>query len=131
MSIAIFRFVAVGSFSNIFAIVNLDTGKELTKLVLPNAVESSCLVSSGENYVYIGCFDSKLYCVEVDTANIIWEYVTDDRIKNKPIFLNKDAILFGSYDKNIYCISPKVTIHKSTLKTMYSNNLDLCDFRPV
>ncbi|GJQ77457.1 hypothetical protein Trydic_g20854 [Trypoxylus dichotomus] len=101
------RLVAVGSFSNIFIIACIDTGQEIVKVVLPNAIESSCLVSPCENYVYIGCFDHNLYCIEVSTGKIMWLYTTGDRIKNTPVFINKDTIIFGSYDKNLHCVDCK------------------------
>lgn len=98
----------MGSFSNILAVLNLNTGEEITKVVLPNAIESSCLVSNCENYIYIGCYDHNMYCIEVSTGKIVWVYTTGDRIKNKPVFICADTIIFGSYDKSLHCINSKV-----------------------
>lgn len=87
----------------------------MLKIVLPNAIEGSCLVSSCENYIYIGCYDHNMYCLEVNTGKIAWLYETEDCIKNKANFISENTIIFGSYDKHLYCINAKVLQYPITL----------------
>ncbi|KAF2902297.1 hypothetical protein ILUMI_03891 [Ignelater luminosus] len=98
--------VAVGSFSHIFAIVNSINGNIISQIVLPDTVESAGLVSQFNTYLYVGCHDGNMYCLDYKTGSIIWKYSTDDIIKCTPCFCsNNQAIAFGSYDKYVHCVN--------------------------
>ncbi|RZB40712.1 acyl-CoA synthetase family member 4 -like, partial [Asbolus verrucosus] len=98
--------VAVGSFSHIFAVVDGVTGEEINKFVLPDVVESSPCLSPCHNYLYVGCFDGKIYCLDWRDGKIQWAYSTGDRIKCRPVLCQgSTSIVFGSYDKHVHCVN--------------------------
>ncbi|KAF5293950.1 hypothetical protein FQR65_LT10964 [Abscondita terminalis] len=97
--------VAIGSFSHIFAILDCVSGDVLIQIGLPDAVESACCVSSCHKYVYTGCYDGNMYCIEATTGDIIWKYSTSDRIKCTPCLVEQhNSIIFGSYDKHLHSV---------------------------
>lgn len=101
--------VAIGSHSNNFAILNMETGKPICEITLPNVIVSACCSSPCERFVYVGCFDGNMYCIEIKTSTIIWQYETGDQIKNTPLHVLKEtSIVFGSYDKHIHCVQVRV-----------------------
>ncbi|KAF5277649.1 hypothetical protein FQA39_LY06142 [Lamprigera yunnana] len=100
------RMIAIGSFSHKFSILDCTNGNVISQLNLPNSIESGCCVSICGKYVYTGCYDGTLYCIEIKTGNIIWKYSTYDQIKCTPcIKKGSDFIVFGSYDKYLYCVN--------------------------
>ncbi|XP_044749095.1 beta-alanine-activating enzyme isoform X2 [Coccinella septempunctata] len=98
-------YVAVGSFSNFFAILDALTGEIQFCRQFPDSIGSEASVSPCLNFLYFGCFDGHLYCINLDDYNVSWSYRTENSIKCKPSFcLNNGALVFGSYDKHIHCI---------------------------
>ncbi|KAJ3659027.1 hypothetical protein Zmor_010736 [Zophobas morio] len=98
--------VAVGSFSHIFVVLDAVKGEEIAKFVLPDVIEASPCVSPCCSYLYVGCFDGCLYCLDFKNNSIKWFYPTCDRIKCKPALCQEfTSIVFGSYDKHVHCIN--------------------------
>lgn len=103
------QLIAVGSFAHIFAIIDASSGLKISEIVLPDTIEASCSVSTCKNFVYVGCFDFTMYCIKIDDASIVWKFTTGDRLKSTPSFCrNSKAIVFGSYDKYLYCLNALV-----------------------
>lgn len=102
--------VAVGSFSHIFALVDVTSGLKHAEVVLPETIEAPCCHTISEDYVFVGCFDSAMYCVKTEDASVVWKFITGDRIKSTPCLCRDEkAIAFGSYDKHVYCLNTEVS----------------------
>ncbi|KAJ8949864.1 hypothetical protein NQ318_010498, partial [Aromia moschata] len=98
-------FVCVGSFSNIFVVLN-GNGGNVYKKTFPDTFECKPVVSPCGNYLFTGCFNGTMYCIDFMKKDIVWEYVTGGKIKNSACFCKDDlAIVFGSYDKHMHCVS--------------------------
>lgn len=98
-------YVGVGSFSNFFVILDALTGETKFLKQFPDSIGSEAAISPCLNYLYFGCFDGNLYCINLEDYSVAWSYETEKSIKCKPGFcLNDKAIVFGSYDKHIHCI---------------------------
>ncbi|KAL3267065.1 hypothetical protein HHI36_011206 [Cryptolaemus montrouzieri] len=101
-------FVAVGSFSGYFGVFNALSGEPIFMKQFPDSIGNKAIVCPSLNFLYFGCFDGNLYCINLDKKIIEWTYHTDNSIKCKPSFCEgKEALVFGSYDKNLHCISSK------------------------
>lgn len=56
-------------------------------------------------HICVGCRNGVMYCIEVLSGRIKWEYVTNDIIKNCACLCKtNEAVVFGSYDKYVYCL---------------------------
>lgn len=103
------QLIAVGSFAHIFAVIDTSSGTKLAEVLLPDTIEAACSVSACKNFVYVGCFDSTMYCIKIDDGSITWKFTTSDRLKSTPsLCRNSAAIVFGSYDKHLYCLNALV-----------------------
>lgn len=104
--------MAVGSFSHIFGVIDALNGNEIYKNVFNDTIESACCFHPKKPIVFVGCFDGNVYCINFKNFVIEWEYSTNDRIKSKPaVCLEGNAIVFGSYDKHIYCLLIEVSTY--------------------
>lgn len=119
-------YVAVGSFSHLFVILNAN-GDEILKLSLPDNIQSTAVVSEMGSFIFVGCFDGYMYCIDFMKKQIFWKFSTGNSIVSSPRFSqNKSAIVFGSYDENIYCLRIKVGIFQKYLshfKVILSYNM--------
>lgn len=84
------------------------TGIEKPKLLWSyqggSAAESSCAIYEGR--VYVGFYDGKMICLELETGNKVWEFQAKGSIYSSPlVFCGR--VYFGSWDKNIYCLDAK------------------------
>ncbi|KAF7285320.1 hypothetical protein GWI33_011113 [Rhynchophorus ferrugineus] len=95
-------YVCAGSFSGIFIILNTN-GEELFKHTFSHEIEATPCISPCGNFIYIGCGNGTMYCINVNTKKIIWEYPTSEKIKSAAVLL-ESCIVFGSYDSHIYCL---------------------------
>lgn len=108
-------YVAIGSFSHLFVILNAN-GDKILQLSLPDNIQSMALFSEKYSLIFVGCFDGCLYCIDFMTKQIIWKFVTANSIVSSPRFLqNKSAIVFGSYDENLYCLKIEVSFQKGNV----------------
>ncbi|XP_065211794.1 beta-alanine-activating enzyme [Planococcus citri] len=97
-------FVICGSHSGQLAMIDVPSGNSNLKIRLPDRIESSASISDCGKFLFIGCYDKKLYCIDIKKNSIQWSYETNDIIKSTPI-LFKNRVYFGSYDHNFYCLS--------------------------
>ncbi|XP_066253833.1 beta-alanine-activating enzyme [Euwallacea similis] len=95
-------YIACGSFAHRFAILD-ELGKEHCSFVFPKELAAQPAVSSNGKFVFVGCSNGVLYCVDVDLKKIVWEFKTGQEIKSFPCVCN-DAIVFGNYDEQVYCL---------------------------
>lgn len=54
--------------------------------------------------IYIGSFDSNIYCLNAKNGNKIWQFSTNDRVTASPIVIN-DKVYITSWDGYVYCLS--------------------------
>lgn len=101
--------VAVGGFAHIFAVINAVTGLKMAETILPETIEAACSPSRCKNFLFVGCFDSAMYCIRIGNGEIVWKFVSGDRIKCTPALCqNGEAMVFGSYDGHVYCLNTAV-----------------------
>lgn len=99
--------VAIGAFSHIFAVIDIFTGSPIFEATLSDSIEGGCLFT--DDFVYVGCYDGKMHCLNAKDGNTVWTYDCADRIKSTPTFcLKETAIVFGSYDRYVHCVDVKV-----------------------
>jgi outer membrane protein assembly factor BamB/predicted AlkP superfamily pyrophosphatase or phosphodiesterase len=58
------------------------------------------------NRIYIGSYDTYIYCLDKSTGLVIWKYKTGDRIYSSPA-VGYGKVFIGSDDKKIYCLDAK------------------------
>lgn len=73
--------------------------------------------------IYIGSFDSNIYCLNAKIGSKIWQFSTNDRVTASPIVIN-DKVYITSWDGFLYCLSYDTGIiiwkKKSNPKTDYN-----------
>ncbi len=55
----------------------------------------------GENLIFFGATNQRVYAVAVDTGQQAWAFRTQDRVKGDPAFW-QGLVIIGSYDKHLY-----------------------------
>ncbi len=55
-----------------------------------------------DDKIYIGSFDSKIYCLDSTDGSEIWTYTTGGNIRSSPAIAD-GKVFFGSNDDKIYC----------------------------
>ncbi|RXG68982.1 Acyl-CoA synthetase family member 4 [Armadillidium vulgare] len=99
--------IFIGSHSHKFICID-NFGKICWEINLPDRIESSAVVSSSGDSVYIGCYDGILYCIDIYSGKYFWTLKTEGVIKATCIVDSaSDSVIFGSYDKHLYCCSEK------------------------
>lgn len=99
--------IASGSHANIFAIVNIE-GKLVSQIICKDAIEATACLTICKNFAIVGCNDSYVYCVEVKSGLILWSFLCGDSIKSTCVLCQDKRIIFGSYDKHLYCLNIEV-----------------------
>ena len=80
-------------------------GTENWHIDLPDiifATASISSLSSSEPYLYVGCEDKRLYCIQ--NGEIIFSYEVGDIIDSSPATDKSQNVFFGSHDHYLYCI---------------------------
>jgi eukaryotic-like serine/threonine-protein kinase len=103
--------VYFGSGKNVYA-VNLKKNEIVWKYTASDIVHSSPAVSDG--MIYFGCWDSKLYALNVHTGSPVWSYQTGldmgnhgaEGIQSSPSIIDS-LVIIGSRDANVYAIHAK------------------------
>ncbi len=93
--------VYIGSFDEHLYAIDLATGKEKWKF---KGGPFKAAVSVRGDRVYGGDIDGKLYCLDAATGKKHWTYETDGEITSGANFAG-EAILFGSSDEHLHCLS--------------------------
>lgn len=65
------------------------------------AISSSMAVEGG--YVYFGCYDRNVYCLDASTGAKVWNFSTGNTVESCPSVSNGNVYV-GSWDGNIYCL---------------------------
>ena len=78
-----------------------DTNVLLWSYETGDIIYSSPAVANGK--VFVGSYDNKIYCLDVDTGKLIWSYLTGGDVRSSPAVANR-KVFVGSYDGKIYCL---------------------------
>ncbi|XP_014291428.1 beta-alanine-activating enzyme isoform X2 [Halyomorpha halys] len=93
----------IGSHSGRVVVLEVNTGRLISECNLPDRVESSACISFNAEIYYIGCYDGCVYAVSSKCGKIIWNFKTEDMVKSTCLIF-EDCIIFGSYDRKMYCL---------------------------
>jgi hypothetical protein len=66
---------------------------------------SSPLLTEGK--VYVGSDDGNLYCLDMDSGEIVWNFTTGGYVYSSPALYN-GSLYFGSSDGSVYCVGNKL-----------------------
>lgn len=96
--------VSVGSHSKLLFNMCASSGKLVSRLELPDRIE--CQVVQLKTCGIVGCYDGYLYCFDLTTGRIEWQFNSNGMIKARPIILGS-LIIFGNYNNvhNLWCLS--------------------------
>jgi len=84
--------------------LDLETGKELWSMELPDRIESSASCDPSGSQILIGCYDGCLYNLDSSNGSIRWKWSTKDAVKSSPVCTDGGTVIFGSHDRNLYCL---------------------------
>uniref|UniRef100_T1IUS3 Carrier domain-containing protein n=1 Tax=Strigamia maritima TaxID=126957 RepID=T1IUS3_STRMM len=100
--------VFIGSHSNEFAAIDVETGEAVWVVRLGGRIESSACVSLCGTLVIVGCYDNFIYCLFGHDGEINWKFQTGSQVKCSPIIdPHSGHVLVGSHDHYLYCIDVK------------------------
>ena len=61
----------------------------------------------GEQRVVIGCYDTNLYCLDVEDGSEVWAYTTDNYVNGTPAVDEEGRIVFGGCDAVLHVVSAR------------------------
>ncbi len=102
----------IGSDGGVAYCLNALDGSEIWNFTVPvknggfhleggTAISSSMAVSNG--YVYFGCYDRNVYCLNAATGAKVWNFTTGNTVESCPSVANGNVYV-GSWDENVYCL---------------------------
>jgi outer membrane protein assembly factor BamB len=103
--------VYIGSDGGIAYCLNASDGSEIWNFTVATtsrgfpgaggpAISSSMAVANG--YVYFGCYDRNVYCLNASTGEKVWNFTTGNTVESCPSVAN-GHVYVGSWDGNVYC----------------------------
>lgn len=122
--------VSVGSHSKLLYNISVANGKIVSKLELPDRIESQ-VVQNGD-YGIVGCYDGCLYCFEIRTGVMKWVFNSGAMIKCR-VLLTTLSVLFGNYNEssNLWCLNAAdgalLWSKKIGMKSIYANPVKMND----
>ncbi|PIK61069.1 putative acyl-CoA synthetase family member 4-like [Apostichopus japonicus] len=100
--------VYIGSHSGIFLGLDLETGRRLWQVRLPDRIESSACFSPSCNLVVVGCYDHHIYFLDAMTGTVYWMFRTLGPVKSSPTSDPVTGLVYvGSHDSNVYALQPQ------------------------
>lgn len=75
---------------------------------------SPCVVGSS---LYIGCYDTNLYALDISRGEFRWKYPTDGGISSSPVVW-QDTVIFGSEDGAVYAVDGRTGKIRWTQRTV-------------
>lgn len=87
--------ISCGSHSRRLVNVCSTGGLIISELLLPNRIESQVSQHQG-NLGLVGCYDGQLYCFELRTGTVRWQFDSGDMIKCRALVM-QSTIIFGNY----------------------------------
>lgn len=100
-----------GSGATVYAI-NLETKELIWKYTAPDIIHSTPAISDG--MIYFGCWDSKLYALNLLTGTLVWSFQSGldpvnrgmEGIQSSPSVVDS-LVIIGSRDANVYALHAK------------------------
>lgn len=84
-------------------VVSLADGKQINQVETSAYIAGSAALADG--YAYTGNYDGEFFAADVVKGELLWSYDGD----GSPFFsspaVSKKRVVFGSRDKNLYCVS--------------------------
>lgn len=120
--------VSVGSHSKLLFNVCVNTGDIISKLEIPDRIESQ-VIQVGECGI-VGCYDGYLYCFDFRTGVIKWKFNSNGMIKCRALLIDS-YVIFGNYNEsdNLWCLNAedgaKVWSKRIGMKSIYANPVKL------
>ncbi|OUM69401.1 hypothetical protein PIROE2DRAFT_33329, partial [Piromyces sp. E2] len=63
-------------------------------------------LSCNGNFIYMGCVDGFVYCINTFKGELVWKFDTGGPIFSSPCLFNNDLnLVIGSHSNNIFCIN--------------------------
>ena len=97
-----------GNLSGDFFSLAADSGILNWKAKVSSDIRGSAnyaVQSSGDySILFVGCYDSKMYAINSETGEIIWNYETGNYINGTPA-VNNNVLVFGGCDAKLHIIS--------------------------
>lgn len=88
--------ISVGSHSKLLYNISILNGEILSKLMLPDRIESQ--VIQMDDFGIVGCYDGHLYCFDIRTGILKWQFDSGGMIKCRALLINS-SVLFGNYNE--------------------------------
>ncbi len=105
----------IGSDGGVAYCLNAEDGSQIwnytvhTNSVDAHGGEASAISSSmavWEGYVYFGCYDQNVYCLNASSGAKVWTYPTDGTVESSPAIVDGNLYV-GSWDGNVYCLNAR------------------------
>jgi len=75
---------------------------------LEGRIECSAAVTGDFSEVVVGCYNGKIYFIDMSTGKLSWTYQTDGEVKMQPVVDRmRNLIWCGSYDHYLYALNYK------------------------
>lgn len=122
--------VSIGSHSKLLYNVCVKSGNVISKLELPDRIESQVLQMG--DFGIVGCYDGFLYCFDIHSGTIKWKFNSGAMIKCRTLSVNS-TVIFGNYNEsnNLWCLEADngnmIWCQRIGNKSIYANPINLDD----
>lgn len=96
--------VYVGLKNGVIKVFDRTNGGERGEVRFPSAVDSTPVVLS-DKALLVGCNDSTLNIVDLNTGSVVWKFKTDGPIHASPA-VSESAVYAASQDGSVYAFAP-------------------------
>ncbi len=79
-----------------------NTGELIWKFKTGDWVRSSPAISG--NFVYVGSYDSYVYCLNKNTGELVWKFETGNGVYSSPA-ISGNFVYVSSWDDYVYCLN--------------------------
>lgn len=98
----------VGNLSGDFFSINANTGSLNWKTNVQSDIRGSAnfvnVPDKESKLIFVGCYDSKMYCFDSETGKPVWEYKTGNYINGAPA-TDGNLIVFGGCDAKLHIVN--------------------------
>ncbi len=118
--------IVFGGCDEFLHVVDVNSGKKLAAIPAGSYIAASAAIR--DHFAYVGHYDSKLICLDLDQQSVVWEY--EDEKNGAPFFsspaVTEKYVIAGSRDDYVHCID------RETGKPVWKfKTLDQVDSSPV
>ncbi|GAB2290267.1 hypothetical protein Dimus_024547 [Dionaea muscipula] len=106
----------IGSHSRGFICVDARSGFVKWEIELGGRIECSAVIDGDFSQVVVGCYQGRIYFLDILKGNICWSFQTCGEVKSEPIVDKRRHLVWcGSHDHNLYGLD-------------YRNHVCVCKF---